>query len=259
MRSLCKKWLWLVVLGLAPQAGCVSLTEGMLSPQADTPSMTMLPTGEAERVCLKVADQMESNGQCHEAAQELERARQRNPRLNVSHRLALLYEKTGDYARALAEYKKEMEALHAEANSVAHYMFGWLTDSKDELRMSTANLCNDVGYCLYLKGDWTESEKYLKLALDANPKHPTAWSNLGLTLAALGRLNESMEAFLHTVTAADAYCNIAVVQFEQGKLNEAKETFRQALDQDPNNEKAFRGLKQLEKREAAPTTPTTGG
>jgi tetratricopeptide (TPR) repeat protein len=259
MRPLCKKWLWLVVLGLAPQAGCVSLNEGMLSSQADSSSMTTLPGGEAERLCLKVADQLETAGHFREAAAELERARQRNPKLDVTHRLGLLYERAGDYARALAEYKKEMDALHTDANSVSHYMFGWLTENKGGVRLTTANLCNDVGYCLYLKGDWAESEKYLRLALDANPKHPTAWSNLGLTLAAQGNLNESMEAFMHNVTMADAYCNIAVVQFEQGKLAEAKETFRQALEQDPNNEKADRGLKQLEKREPAPPAPPTDG
>src|SRR5581483_8729227 len=119
MRARYRTWLWLAVLGLLPQAGCVTLPDASLSVQAGpkpgepAPTAT-LPDGEAKEACLKVAAQMEANGHPREAIEELERARARDPKLDVSHRLALLYEQTGDYAHALAEYNKVLAARQAE-------------------------------------------------------------------------------------------------------------------------------------------------
>ena len=101
MRARYRTWLWLLLVGLAPQAGCVTLTDATVSFQAGpkTPdgstSTPTLPDDEAERVCLKVAAEMGRNGHPREAIDELERARARDPRLDVTHRLALLYEQTG--------------------------------------------------------------------------------------------------------------------------------------------------------------------
>ena len=253
MRARYRTWLWLLLVGLAPQAGCVTLTDATVSFQAGpkTPdgsgSTPTLPDDEAERVCLKVAAEMGRNGHPREAIDELERARARDPKLDVTHRLALLYEQAGDYARALAEYNKELAARHAEATAWSRQLFGWITVSTAALKQSEANLYNDIGYCLYRKGDWAESAKYLRQALEADPRHATAWNNLGFTLAELGHPEESLDAFRHAVSQSDAYCNLAFVQAKHGKLAEAGENYRKALELDPQNQKARTAVIELNK------------
>ena len=102
-----------------------------------------------------------------------------------------------------------------------------------------ANLWNDVGVCLYKKGDYAESEKCLRQALELNAQHLYAWGNLGEALAAQGRIDESLLAFQHTVAVPAAYCNVAFVRASLGKLDESAGDLSQGIGVGAANQKAL--------------------
>ena len=212
-----------------------------------------------------MAAKFEANDCPGEAIVQLEKARTANPKLNVSHRLALLYEATGHYPQALAEYNKELAAAKQNDADVFNGVLVGMKKllGRPETKASEANLLNDIGYCLFLKRDWAESEKYLNEALEKNPNNKTAWVNLGLTLAAQNRLEDSLNASQHAVQPSEAYANVAFVQLTRlDKPAEARASYRKALELNPENEvarKALTELDQIEKKEAAKSTAPAPG
>ena len=90
----------------------------------------------------------------------------------VCRRLAVLYDRQCDYARALPEYEQALK-----------------------LSPKDADLLNDLGYCHYGRGDWAEAEKCLRRAVALRPDHRRAWVNLGLVLGRQGRWDEAIIEF----------------------------------------------------------------
>ncbi len=105
---------------------------------------------------------------------------------------------------------------------------------------------NDIAYRLSQMGQLAESEKYLRQALQTEGRQERTWVNLGIVLAAQGRLDESLDASQHALRSELAYCNIAAVQVSQGKMAEAKKSYRKALELDPENRLARYALTELE-------------
>ncbi|HZY88697.1 MAG TPA: tetratricopeptide repeat protein [Gemmataceae bacterium] len=166
-----------------------------------------LPSAEAAKVSLNLARDMESGGHLTEAAGQYELARYHDPSLkDVGWRLAVLYDMTGNHARALLEYQQALQ-----------------THPKN------ADLLNDLGYYYYSRGKWPDAEEHFRQALAVNPKHPRAATNLGMTLAMEERYGEALEAFQRVVTLAQAHCNVGFILTAQGKHEEAKNAYRAAL------------------------------
>ena len=271
-----RTWLWVLVLGLAAPTGCVVLDTSTVPNQPGQPSQSSQPSQpaqlsraitaaplahfhdeEAEQLHLSLAAKYEKSGSWGEAAAQLEMARQANPNLDVSYRLALLYENMEQYSQALAEYNK---ALAAVQERDADQLSGILVGLKKLLgrplpKSKEPALLNEIGYCLFLKGDWAGSETYLRQSLEKDPQNKRAWVDLGMTLAAENRIEESLDASQHVLSPSEAYGNIAFVQMARlQRFAEARETYKKALTLDPGNEKARRGLtdlEQIEKNEAA--------
>jgi tetratricopeptide (TPR) repeat protein len=240
----------------APETLKVPTTAANSSPGMS--SQLELPPKKSAEVCLATAEALEKAAQKYEEQGNLEKAAQHEPEANhqyekarqseleaialyekarqhgankqVARRLAALYDKQADYARAMEEYQKLLK--HAP---------------KD------ADLLNDVGYCYYNQGKWTEAEKYLRQALAVNDKLARAWVNLGMTLAQEQRTEQALEAFTKVVTPAQARCNLAFIWMTQGKLELAKAAYRQALAQEPNLSIARAALAKLE-QPAGPRT-----
>ena len=111
-----------------------------------------LPAVEAGKVCLALARDLEADGHLTEAIGQYELARSHDPSLNdVGWRLAVLYDMTGNHARALTEYQ---QALQTHPKS--------------------PDLLNDLGYYYYSRGKWGDAEGYFRQALALAPKHPRA-------------------------------------------------------------------------------------
>jgi tetratricopeptide (TPR) repeat protein len=225
---------------LGPAAGCQLISRENLATTAESgprsPKPPELPPKETAEVCRHTAEVLEQGGNSAEAIALYEKARQNGAnKQQVSRRLAYLHEQQGDFQHALEEYKQLLQR-----------------SPKD------ADLLNDIGYCCYNQGDWVEAEKYLRQALAVSPEHGRAWINLGMTLAKTGRTTESIEAFTHVVSPAQAQCNLAFILTTQGQIDEAKAAYQQALDHEPDLNVARVALAKLEKAaRSAASAPAT--
>src|SRR5262249_39996463 len=102
------------------------------------------------------------------------------------------------------------------------------------------------------RGQWDEAEKSLRGAVALNPKYGLAWNNLGLTLGQKGQYSESLAAFKHAVPEPEAFANLGFVLMTQGKKEEAKQAYREALARVPDLRVAQAALVRLE----SPTPPS---
>jgi tetratricopeptide (TPR) repeat protein len=210
------------VVGLAFQAGCLSQSGGQGSARREaTPRGTAqaagqtardLPAEESSRLCLAAAEEMAKSGQDVEAAVYYEKARSLNPRLKeVCRQLAVLYDRIGETQRAKQEYQKALA-----------------------LNPKDAELHNDLGYSCYTRGHWAEAEKHLRKSVALDPTFKCAWINLGLALGQQKRYDEALQAFARAVTPAQAQSNLAFVYSTQGKRDEARKAYDEALRLDPD-------------------------
>jgi Flp pilus assembly protein TadD len=179
----------------------------------------------AAKLALEAAFQMEKSGHERLAVEQYERARQLDPKLTqVAHRLAVLHDRQGDFARAAIEYKKALEA-----------------------RPKDAGLLNDMAYHCYQRGDWSGAETWLRQALAVDPKHQRAWINLGMTLAQQGKTKEGFEAFAKVVSPAEAKSNLGMILAQRGQYEDARQAFRESLALEPDSSLTRAALTRLEK------------
>jgi Tfp pilus assembly protein PilF len=189
-----------------------------------------LPLAQSAQLHLSLADKMEKSGHDAEAVACFEKARQCDSHVQVSRRLAPLYDRLGDNKHALEEYQKALKANPRDAD-----------------------LLNSLGYFYYTRGQWPEAEQTFRQALAINPNLPRAWTNLGLTLGQLGKYDECFAAFAKVVTEAEAFSNLGFIKTTQGKLEDAKQAYREALRLDPNLRIAQVALQKLESPRPRPS------
>jgi protein O-mannosyl-transferase len=99
---------------------------------------------------------------------------------------------------------------------------------------------------------WTRAGIYAdseSLWWDTLAKNPDAWvahSNLGVALAARGRIQEAMAQYEAALQAnpnyAEAHYNLGLALMQSGKINEAMAQYEQALQADPNDAEAHYNL-----------------
>lgn len=245
----------LATAGLLAFAGCKSAQPGgspmeglkpalLIGPEATSQAAppVELPTREAGRLCLRTAQEFEKSGQTEDAIRLYEKARSDDPSTApvATRRLAVLYDKVGNFAKSGAEYDLLLK-----------------DHPKD------ADLLNDLGYSHYCRGEWSVAEACLLRAVQADANHKRAWVNLGLAQAQLEKWEESYSSFTKAVRPADAQCNIAFVLAAQGKTAEAKSRYQQALILDPRSQLAQAALAKLDRPigevapASAPAAPTT--
>jgi tetratricopeptide (TPR) repeat protein len=215
----------LAVVSLA--GGCLSTnSSGDFSDgNADASSKLELPPREKAKACLNAGQVFEKQSSWREAAFEYESARKADPSLDktLCRRLAVIYDRLGDFDKAGTEYQKALS-----------------------LQPKDAGLLNDAGYSYYCACDWTTAERYLRQAVEVNPGLQRAWMNLGMTLAQLNRQAEAFDAFTRAVPEAEAHCNLAFVYSMQGKRRDAIDEYRRALELAPRLDLARGALAKLE-------------
>jgi tetratricopeptide (TPR) repeat protein len=242
--------LLLVVAAALTSAGCLGLfrndnqnqpvtanasptggTPGLLiGPEAATQAPpTELPPKQAAVACLAAAQELDQKGRNADASKQAialyEKARALDPAsaAGVGRRLAVLYDQLGDFSKAQAEYEPLLKATPQDAR-----------------------LLNDVGYSYYCRGDLATAENFLRQAVQLEPGLKPAWLNLGLTLAATGRMQDGFEAFMKGGTEGEAHANVAFVLSAQGKADEAKAAYKKALSVEPGLVSARNALERLE-------------
>jgi Tfp pilus assembly protein PilF len=231
---------WVAVLGLAGTVawagGCATQT-GLTNPLtgtpiAEAPRKDDLPHDQAVQASLAAARALDKAGNESAAIPHYEKVAKLDPaNLTVSRRLAVLYDRCGDFDKADAQYGKLAKVLPRDAD-----------------------LFNDWGYSYYERTKWPEAEKHLRHALELDPHHSRARDNLGLVLGQQGKYAEALAAFQAVVGEADAHCNLAFVYWSQGNLDAARAEVRQAALLDPANTNAQKILAQLDRPAQAPPT-----
>lgn len=92
---------------------------------------------------------------------------------------------------------------------------------------------NSLGYSYYLAGRWQDAETAFRRALDQSGSYAPLWRNYGLLLARTQRYEEALSAFEQIGTRAQASNDVGYVCLVEGKLDEAEQFFRAALEQSP--------------------------
>lgn len=168
-----------------------------------------------------------------------------------------LAEERGDLPKAAAMYREAI-AINP-GNSDALWRLALLHVRQNEFDLATEvfenavevdpqnpALCADFGYHLYLAGDLERAEKFLRHTVRLAPGDKRASNNLGLVLAARGRDEESLAAFLDAgCTQAEAQSNLAIAQLLRLDSSTAAETLKTSLSLDPANPRAISALQQL--------------
>jgi tetratricopeptide (TPR) repeat protein len=185
---------------------------------------TELPPKEAAVACLAAAQELDKNGKVAEAVMLYEKARQQDPKVaaGVGRRLAVLHDLAGEFAKASAEYEPLLKATPRDPQ-----------------------LLNDVGYSYYCRGDFARAAEHLTQATSIDPSLKRAWLNLGLAVAAQGKLDEAFTAFQKAGSEAEARTNLAFALTAQGKTQEAVEQYNRALQLEPGLTQARAALDRL--------------
>ena len=88
---------------------------------------------------------------------------------------------------------------------------------------------SDLGYYYFKRGNLGDAERELRKAMEIDPKHAKALTNLGMVLAAEKRFDESFEIFSKAVGPAAAHSNVGVLMAKQGRNDDARREFHAAL------------------------------
>lgn len=190
-----------------------------------------LPGKPAALLLVTMAEGLEKDGKDVDAITYYERARDLDPALadRALRRLAVLYDRADEQAKAMHEFQEQLKK-----------------------KPKDASLLNDMGYSMYNRGQWAEAENHLRKAVAADKNFKPAWVNLGLALAQQGKQQEALDAFSHAVSSAEAYSNLGFVLAVQGKKAEAMAAYRRALELEPALKIAQAAVQRLE---AAPSVP----
>ncbi len=98
-----------------------------------------------------------------------------------------------------------------------------------EAEPKNPDVYSDVGYYYFKRGNLGDAEQMLRKAVEIDAKHARALTNLGMVLAAKQRFGESFEAFSKVVGPAAAHSNVGVLMAKQGRNDDARKEFHAAL------------------------------
>ncbi len=120
----------------------------------------------------------------------------------------------------------DMQKLHRQAQSFYRMAL--------RLNSRSPRLENNLGYSLYLSGDWDEVERHYRAALDIQPDYQHAWSNLGLYYVRIGEFVAARQAFEQFLEPHQAANNVGYLSMLQDNYPVAEEYFKMAIRQSPS-------------------------
>ena len=227
-----------VVLGcLIAFPGCSTVTRpldsmALFSPPASIDARSLAST--RAKLTLERAESAERQGKTDDAIRYYEQALRLDAELtHLSRRLAVLYDQTGDSARALQAYERAVT-----------------------IQPRNPELLNDFGVYYLHRDQWAAAETLFRRSLAVAPKHQRATTNLATCVAMQNRTGESFELFASVVGPAAAYSNLGVLLIRQGRTDEAREHFHQALARDKTIQAATHFLRQLERQPTSTVEPS---
>lgn len=130
---------------------------------------------------------------------------------------------------------RQMRYLEAEA----------LYTQAIRLNPTNPDLFNDLGYCYLLQGKPDKAERALLKAVGMSPATERYRNNLGLAYGFQGRYQDAMEQFRRAAGEADAWYNLAYVQWMRNDIDLSKQSLENALALNPSHTAARESLTQL--------------
>ncbi|UVE17108.1 tetratricopeptide repeat protein [Pseudomonas sp. LS44] len=116
-----------------------------------------------------------------------------------------------------------------------------------QIEPRSALVQNSQGYSYYLAGSWPEAERMYQRGIGYDPSYHPLWRNYGLLLARMGRYEEAVSAFEQIEKRAEASNDVGYVCLVEGKLDEAEQFFRSAIEQSPGHyTKAWENLSRVQ-------------
>ena len=158
--------------------------------------------------------------------------------------LAVFYQRSGDYLKALEQYNKvlEKDPLNAAVYNnlgLIQYATGNTPEAIRAFRQSTYidpkydKAHNNLGLALRQAGQDAEAQREFERALQLNPKNAEALTNLAALAKKAGNLERAKVQYLQAIQVnpanAEAHYNLAVLYEEQGENGSAVDHFRKFL------------------------------
>lgn len=171
-------------------------------------------------------------GLCGEAFDQLEQ-RLRQPGIDetiesAQPAKAAIDELIGQFSAG--RFRISMNLAQAMTNDFPFHAFGWKL----------------LGAVLMQTGQGAASIAPMQKAVELMPDDAAAHSNLGVTLKALGRIDEAENSFRRaaelTPVLAEAHYNLGILLDETGRLDEAESCFRRAIACKPGYAEAYDNL-----------------
>jgi Flp pilus assembly protein TadD len=183
--------------------------------------------------------------------------------------LARAFDEQGETDKAIGQYQKAIELYvsqgprrgrgDAKARGRLHRRLGTACDRLGrfgdaeehyqqaiKLIPRDALVWNDAGYSQYLQGNWKGAEERLRKATSLDPTNPRFKTNLGLALAAAGRVDDAILVLETAGGKASAHVNVGYILAAQGKVEAARQHYRAALSLAPDLKQAAQALAKLE-------------
>jgi Flp pilus assembly protein TadD len=244
-------WLGLACLLAIAATGCQSVTRNKITPQSlDAASQAKGAEGDKALSAGPIAQKQ---------------------KVGVHLDLGRAFEVQGNFEAALAEYQKALQAadepgprfgdghVTKQQKALAERRMGGALDRMGrfslaemhyrkalELNPNDANVWNDAGYSYYLQKRWPDAERCLLTAARFEPNNQRVQTNLGLTLAALGKTDAALAALTRAANPAAAHANLGYILAAIGKPDEARKHYETALAIQPQFEAARYALAALD-------------
>ncbi|ADV60671.1 Tetratricopeptide TPR_1 repeat-containing protein [Isosphaera pallida ATCC 43644] len=168
---------------------------------------------------LEVCERSPGRGLLHVAAGSNLNAR----KAKAHRRIASAYDRLGQFAQAETHYRLALQ-----------------------LTPNDHHIWNDAGYSYYLQNRWSDSERALRTAASMAPEDSRVQINLGLTLAASGKIDEAYNCLAKVAGPAVAHANLGYILAASGKRAEAREHYMAALRLQPEYTPFQRALRKLD-------------
>ena len=182
--------------------------------------------GGSARDYLERGRAMLEEGRLNEAIAELSRATSLDPKLSQAHSLlAVAYDRKGLPDRADDSYRRSINA-----------------DDRDPQAL------NNLGYSLYLNGNYRAAVDKLKKAAKLAPKDSRILNNLALAQVRLGKYDDAYRNFARAEGEFNGRANIAAMLIRTGREDKAVEHLEAARRLQPEAENVLRQLAELYER-----------
>ncbi len=182
--------------------------------------------GGSARDYLERGRALLEEGRLNDAIAELSHAASLDPKLSQAHSLlAVAYDRKGLHDRAEDSYKNAIEVNEHDPQAL-----------------------NNLGYSLYINGNYRAAVDKLKRAARLAPTDARVLNNLALAQVRLGKYDDAYRNFARADGEFDGHSNLAALLVRMGRDDKAVEHFEAARRLQPNSQNVLRQLAEIYER-----------